>query len=40
MLLPLRGIPRESWLRENVRNEKVRLALVGDDLREATNQTA
>jgi hypothetical protein len=33
--LPLRGIPRKRRLCENVRFEEIRIALVGQELREA-----
>jgi len=37
MLLPLFGIARARWLRENVRFETARLTLVGNDLRETSH---
>jgi hypothetical protein len=40
MLLPLRGIPRQRRLRENVRFEEIRIALVGEELCEAPHADA
>jgi hypothetical protein len=40
MLLPLRGIASEYRVREDVRFEKARAALVGEDLRKASHANA
>jgi len=40
MLLPLRGIAFEYWVREDVRFEEMRVALVDEDLRETPHANA
>jgi len=40
MLLSLRGITFEQRVREDVRFEKVRAALVGEDLRQTSHANA
>lgn len=40
MLLPLRGVPRQGRLRQDVRFEEIRFALVGQKLRQAAHADA
>ncbi len=40
MLLPLRGIAFEYWVREDVRFEEIRVALVDEDLRQTPHANA